>query len=211
MALHHYTYYSFEEWGPGYIGVRSCDCLPEEDTGYFGSFADKEFSPTQKIIIRSDYKTREEANKDEIILHDFYDVARSPYFANRAKATCTGFCTAGQITPEETRQKLSKAHVGKTLTDEHKNKIGKAHSGKTHSDEHKQRNREARIGKRLTEKTKQKIGEANTGKKRTKEFKQRVCETQTGLRWFVNENNETCKNQTSPGPEWQPGRVWRQT
>jgi len=89
---YHYTYYSYEEWGRGYFGVRSCDCLPEEDVRYFGTYKDKTFKPTQKIILKSDYITRVEANADEIILHDYYDVGNNPYFANRAKASSTGFC-----------------------------------------------------------------------------------------------------------------------
>lgn len=27
--------------------------------------------------------------------------------------------------------------------------------------------------------------------------------------WWVNENGQTCRADTSPGPEWQPGRKWR--
>jgi len=89
---YHYTYYSYEEWGRGYFGVRSCDCLPEEDVRYFGTYKDKTFKPTQKIILKSDYITRAEANADEIILHDYYDVGNNPHFANRAKSSSTGFC-----------------------------------------------------------------------------------------------------------------------
>jgi hypothetical protein len=89
---YHYTYYSYEEWGRGYFGSRTCKCLPEEDIKYFGTFKDKTFKPTQKIILKSDYSTRKEANADEIILHDYYDVANNPHFANQAKQTSTGFC-----------------------------------------------------------------------------------------------------------------------
>ena len=89
---YHYTYYSYEEWGRGYFGSRTCKCLPEEDIKYFGSFYDKIFKPTQKIILKDDYATREEAYADEIILHDFYDVANNPHFANQSKQTCTKFC-----------------------------------------------------------------------------------------------------------------------
>lgn len=87
---YYYTYYSYEEWGKGYIGSRGCECLPEEDVKYFGSFKDKSFRPTQKIILEI-YETREEAIEAEIILHDFYDVANNPHFANRAKQTSTKF------------------------------------------------------------------------------------------------------------------------
>jgi hypothetical protein len=37
---YHYVYYSYEEYGRGYIGSRSCSCLPQEDRNYFGSFTD---------------------------------------------------------------------------------------------------------------------------------------------------------------------------
>jgi len=47
---HFYVYYSYEEYGRGYIGKRECKYLPEEDVNYFGSFKDKTFKPTQKII-----------------------------------------------------------------------------------------------------------------------------------------------------------------
>ena len=88
---YYYTYYSYEEWGRGYIGSRGCECLPEEDINYFGSFSDKTFKPTQKIILKDDYTTREEAYADEIILHNYYDVANNPHFVNRANATSTKF------------------------------------------------------------------------------------------------------------------------
>jgi hypothetical protein len=89
---YHYTYYSYEEWGRGYIGSRTCKCLPENDVRYFGSFRDKTFKPTQKIILKSDYTTREEAYADEIILQEHYKVAKNPHFANRAYQTSTKFC-----------------------------------------------------------------------------------------------------------------------
>jgi hypothetical protein len=88
---YYYTYYSYEEYGRGYFGSRGCKCLPEKDVKYFGSFKDKTFRPTQKIILKDDYATREEAIVDEIILHDYYDVANNPHFANKAKQTSTKF------------------------------------------------------------------------------------------------------------------------
>jgi hypothetical protein len=88
---YHYTYYSYEEWGRGYIGSRTCRHLPEEDVKYFGSFGDKTFKPTQKIILKYDYATREEAIADEVRLHNYFEVNKNSHFANRAKQTCTGF------------------------------------------------------------------------------------------------------------------------
>jgi hypothetical protein len=90
LKEYYYTYYSYEEWGRGYIGSRGCECLPEDDIKYFGSFYDKTFNPTQKIILEI-YETREQALEAEVILHDFYDVANNPHFANKAKQTSTKF------------------------------------------------------------------------------------------------------------------------
>ena len=84
---YYYTYYSYEEWGRGYIGSRGCKCLPEEDIKYFGSYKDKTFKPTHKIILRSDYATRSEAYADEVTLHEYYKVVENTHFANKAYQT----------------------------------------------------------------------------------------------------------------------------
>ena len=99
---YYYTYYSYEEWGRGYFGSRTCRCLPEEDANYFGSFKDKSFKPTQKIILKDDYATREEAYADEIILQQYYKVVENPHFANRAYQTSTKFYYT--LSPEQALQ-----------------------------------------------------------------------------------------------------------
>jgi hypothetical protein len=105
---YYYTYYSYEEWGIGYFGSRGCKCFPEEDINYFGSFKDKKFKPTQKIILKSDYATREEAYADEIILQEYYKVAENPHFANKSYQNSTKFY---YITPtEEARERGHKIH-----------------------------------------------------------------------------------------------------
>ena len=101
---YHYVYYSYEEYGRGYFGSRTCKCLPEEDVKYFGSFADKTFKPTQKIILKSDYATREEALIDEIILQEYYKVAENIHFANKAYQTSTKFYVPKQKRIENGRK-----------------------------------------------------------------------------------------------------------
>jgi hypothetical protein len=90
MPNFHYTYYSYEPYGRGYIGVRQCSCLPEEDTHYFGSYSDVTFQPTEKIIL-SLFESREEAVAAEVKLHSFYDVGNNIHFANKARQLTTGF------------------------------------------------------------------------------------------------------------------------
>ena len=111
MAKHHYVYHSYEEWGREYIGCRTCNCLPEEDTKYFGSFYDKTFKPTGKTILFV-CETRQEALEIEIELHNFFDVAVNPQFANRSKQTSTGFDVTGVPNTEEAKRKKSVSKLG---------------------------------------------------------------------------------------------------
>ena len=78
-----YVYYSYEPWGRGYIGKRECWCLPEEDVKYFGSYTDKTFKPTEKIILEI-FDTRKDAYIAEAKLHQYYNVKNNPHFANKA-------------------------------------------------------------------------------------------------------------------------------
>lgn len=78
-----YVYYSYEPWGKGYIGKRECWCLPEEDVKYFGSYTDKTFKPTEKIILEI-FDTRKDAYIAEAKLHQYYNVKNNPHFANKA-------------------------------------------------------------------------------------------------------------------------------
>ena len=84
--MYYYTYYTYEEWGRGYIGCRGSKVQPEQDIKYMGSFTDKTFKPTQKIILH-EYNTREEALTDEILLQRFFTVASNPHFANKSYQT----------------------------------------------------------------------------------------------------------------------------
>ena len=184
---YHYTYYSYEEWGMGYFGSRSCDCLPEEDVNYFGSFTHKNFHPTQKIILKSDYPTRADAMRDEVILHDYYDVAANPHFANRAKQTSTRFTQAGVSPSVETRKKLSKAGKGKKRSEETKQKMSKSFSGKYVSEETREKLRQAGLGKKLSpetirkrEETRRKNYENGPKKVISEETRKKISQTLTG-------------------------------
>ena len=78
----------------------------------------------------------------------------------------------GKTLSYETKRKMSEAHIGKTLSDETKRKIGEAQQGdknhrygKTPSGETKQKLRESQIGKTHSEETKQKMSEKHRGEK----------------------------------------------
>jgi len=154
---YHYVYYSYEEYGKGYFGSRTCKCLPEEDVKYFGSFSDKNFKPTQKIILKSDYATRKEAYDDEIILQEYYKVVENPHFANRAYQTSTKFSTIGFLITDETRKKLSQIRKGKKVTEKTKQKISELHKGKIVSQESRNKMSNSHKGKILSNEHKQRI------------------------------------------------------
>ena len=171
---YYYVYYSYEEWGRGYIGKRRCTCLPEEDKKYFGSFSDKTFKPTEKIILAT-FDTEEEALICEVQLHDYYKVDINPHFANRAKQTSTKFYfnATGITRSEKTKQKISgknnpmfgRTHsaearrkiseAAKNISDETRLKMSNAKKGKSNS----------RLGQTHSEKTRQRLSEI--GKKLT--------------------------------------------
>ena len=127
LKEYHYTYYSYEEWGRGYIGSRGCKCPPEEDVKYFGSFYDKTFKPTQKIILKSDYSTRVEADADEILLHDYFEVDINPHFANQAKQTSTKFTTNGMKRPDLVQKNMQR--LGEKRSDVFRQKMSKVTKG----------------------------------------------------------------------------------
>ena len=160
MKKYFYVYYSYEEYGRGYIGKRECKCLPEEDIKYFGSFTDKTFKPTQKIILKT-FGSVEDALEVESILHDFYEIDKNPHFANRARQTSKKFYyinpsenMLGENNPAkrpEVRKKISDSAKKRVLSEETRRKISLSNMGK--------KSPKGMLGKKLTEEQKQKVRE----------------------------------------------------
>ena len=154
MKKYFYVYYSYEEYGRGYIGKRECKCLPEEDIKYFGSFKDKTFRPTQKIILET-FENVEEALEAECALHDFYEVDKNPHFANRAKQTSTKFycCLNGERNSSkrpEIGEKIRQGKLGEnnpTKRPEVREKISVAAKNRKASEETRKKMSEMRKGR----------------------------------------------------------------
>jgi len=177
---YHYVYYSYEEYGRGYLGSRTCKCLPEEDIKYFGSFKDKTFKPTQKIILKSDYTTREKAYDDEIVLQEHYKVVENAHFANRAYQTSVRFSMKGTVPwnkgiprdPEiikkmnDARRGKPPHNKGKKMSEKQRKKLSDSCKGRKVSEETKEKINKAFKGRTLSEDHKRKIGESNKGKPR---------------------------------------------
>ena len=177
--MNHYVYYSYEEWGRGYIGVRSCKCDPEEDVKYFGSFKDKTFKPKEKTII-STFSSRESALLAEIKLHAFFDVGINPCFANKSKQINTGFCTSGTTLSKEHCKKIGDGNRGKTVSEETRKKISKVHKGKHISAEHRRKVSEARRNKPLSKEHRKKLSVASRGRIHSKETREKMRQAHKG-------------------------------
>jgi hypothetical protein len=204
---HHYVYYSYEDFGRGYIGSRTCDCLPEEDR-YFGSFYDKTFNPNNKIILEV-FDTREEALDAEIKLHQFYDVARNSHFANQSKQTSTGFSAEGVVRSDEYKQKMSESMKKREYQKEW---VEKAKQNRRSFDgeqnpfyqkTHKQETRE-RISNTLKE-----YFQNNThpfeGKKHSEESKKKMSESRKGEKNYFygkSPSEETRRKQSEARKLW---------
>jgi hypothetical protein len=187
MSKHFYIYYSYEEFGKGYIGSRGCKCLPEEDSKYYGSFWDKTFKPTGKIIL-AEFDNRRDAYDSEVVRHKFYDVVNNPHFANQSRALTSGFTTEGRVAAnkgkkasDETRRKIGESSRGRQHTEDYKKKKSLENTGEknpmygeTHTPEARERIGAAQRGKTISEEHRQKIIEANKGKILSEEHKKKI-------------------------------------
>ncbi|AGH57125.1 hypothetical protein VPMG_00027 [Vibrio phage VBP32] len=130
--MHHYTYKINYSDGKAYIGVRSCECLPEEDSKYIGS---SKYTPNDLILNKEIIKcftTREEAVEHEIALHEAYNVAESDDYYNRSKQTAVKFDTTGVKIERTTKhnQKIKEALTGRKRSPEECAALSKAFKGK---------------------------------------------------------------------------------
>jgi hypothetical protein len=195
MKKYFYVYYSYEEYGRGYIGKRECKCLPEEDIKYFGSFTDKTFKPTQKIILKT-FDSVEDALEVESILHDFYEIDKNPHFANRARQTSKKFYyinpsenMLGENNPAkrpEVRKKISDSAKKRVLSEETRRKISLSNMGK--------KSPKGMLGKKLTEEQRQKVREkkvARDNKIWNIKDPEGKIHTTNNLKYFCNLNNLT--------------------
>ena len=144
MKKYFYVYYSYEPWGRGYIGKRECKCLPEEDVKYFGSYRDKTFKPTKKIIIDT-FNSAKEALEAEIFLQEFYQVDENPHFANIYIHRSERFCNNGS---EIIRKKISNSLTGIKRSEKTKKRISESKKGTIVTEETKKRLSESRVGKK---------------------------------------------------------------
>lgn len=157
-----YVYYSYEQFGRGYIGFRNRD--PEGDEAYLGSFRDSSFQPTEKIILAT-FAEAHEALAAEIALHEFFDVARNPHFANRAIQTSDKFICHGRPAgfnhSEEAKRNQRIAALNRSpISDETSRKISESTKKSWEDPAYREKVLSKRRGRKQSEETKRKISEA---------------------------------------------------
>jgi len=208
--MYHFLYDSFEEFpgGRDYIGAHSTEDLYD---GYLGSFSDKSFKPTGKIII-SFYPNRETLLKAEQNFQKLLNVVEDPQYANRSYQTSVGFSTMGAKFPGK--------NTGSEWSEEAKEKrrgkgnpnFGKGKSGTPTNltPEGRLAMREKKLGKNNPMYGKSGELSPTYGRvKSTVEVESRR-EKMKQKRWFVNPNGETKMFDTQPQGEWRPGRLWEE-
>lgn len=112
--MNHYTYLLINPTtNMLYIGKRSCQCLPEEDTTYMSSSTYVPKDECIKIILNT-FVTSREALDNEIYFHNLFNVGSNPMFYNKSKQTSNSFDTTGVSFShsDETKQKISEIKRG---------------------------------------------------------------------------------------------------
>ena len=203
-----------------YIGVKSCNCHPEENTKYLGSSPlleeDIKLYGTgnfEKIII-AEFDSRDEAEIHENALHISHNAAANPIFYNRKNGTI-GF----HSTPESIRNRKEtmndpkwKAVRGKEQSRKHKetvanpiwleitgNKVSQKHKATVNDPEWK-----ATKGKEVTRKHKETVNNTQWKKTIGREQSRKHKETVANPEWKATKGKEAIRKQlvTKADPDY---------
>lgn len=181
---YHYTYYSYEEFGRGYIGSRTCRCNPEQDITYFGSYTDKNFHPTQKVILEV-HNTSQESLEAENKLMQFYDVKDNPHFANKQFSPYRPVTNKGRKRHAEETRKCKESLIAYYKKPENREKLRRQCSGKNNPMFGKTAWNKGLSGemtgkgRKHTAEHTEKVAAAHRGMKRSEETKRRIRESRS--------------------------------
>ena len=81
---------------------------------------------------------------------------------------------------EESREKMSRAHLGKTISKETREKMSRAQQGRTHSKETREKLSHALRGHSVSKETREKIGAAGRGRTHSEETREKMSRARRG-------------------------------
>ena len=185
--MYHYTYLITNKINNKvYYGVRSCKCLPEEDTNYWGSgYAMKSAINKYGIDnftkeVDGIFETREDANLYEAEIVDINWVEWKDTY-NLREGGLNGLMS------EESKSKLSKSRLGCEISKEARKKISESKMGHNVSKDTRKKISESikgkkhwNYGKHHSTETKEKIGKVHKGKIVSKETRKKMSESHKG-------------------------------
>ena len=178
-----------------YIGVRSCECLPEDDD-YWGSSKHLPRGKKKKLndlcdkFILGTFESRKDAVADEIRRHEENDVAISELFWNKAKQTSKRFDTTGVPSynkgvpfSKEARLNMSRGRKSMKLSAIHKQHISEGNLGNKHTEKSKRKMSESKMGSVVSSETKAKLSKSHLGLKHSEETKAKMSKTRKGVKF----------------------------
>lgn len=190
-----YTYLiGWTREGKYYYGVRHArGCYPEDLwVSYFSSSKEVKkyrelYGDPDIIEIRKVFDQGNQARLWEQKVLRRLNVAHSEYWLNKSNSDGK-FYNKGHS--EETKQKLSRANIGKKMSPEsiakrqqtRKNKGVTTCFGRVLSEDHKEKIRERMVGRVLTPEWKAKIGQSNKGKTRSTQQREAVSQRHKGTK-----------------------------
>lgn len=150
----------------------------------------------QKDRAYENRKDRRSAKWHEFVNNREYNIEIVKYFNNNKEALdfeeeltqyyknigqCEANISIGAKINNETKIKMSKAHIGKVFSEEHKRKISQANIGKTHTEKTRRKmsdnHAKAWLGKTHTEESKEKMSKAHIGKTLSDEQKRKISKS----------------------------------
>lgn len=170
------------------------------------------------------YECKEDCMRAALEFSKLYNIVESDEWANLVEENgIDGGATSFGPRSEETKNKISEAHIGKTHSQDTKDKIKKkrqqqdmSHMKVPKSEEHRKKISESLKGRIQSEETKRKRADKLKGKPRSEETKKKISESQKGkiipeevrAKMSISAANAMTEERKQHLSELNKGRIW---